>query len=190
VSTSCRRKNYCRGNARSKSMASLVCVRPAFNNIAGRVARESLSASLNPRVESSLSQWTTLSIVSHTSLRWVSLVAGSRGALADETVTNYRPAAAYDLATGQRPASCRRALPRGGTRAPEAGPPVSFPRRAKGATAARGQLRPSSRSFRVSSAVTASRQNSLAAPSTAAGLGSLTHSRLPRTSGQKIPNSC
>jgi hypothetical protein len=52
VSTSCRRRNYCRGNARSRSMASLVCARPAFNNIAGLVVRESLSAPLNLRVES------------------------------------------------------------------------------------------------------------------------------------------
>jgi hypothetical protein len=78
VSTSCRRKNYCRGNARSKSMAFLVCVRPAFNNIAGLVVRESLSLPLNPRVESSRSRWATLPVVSHTRPRSVGLVAGSR----------------------------------------------------------------------------------------------------------------
>jgi hypothetical protein len=78
VFTSCQRKNSCRGNARSRSTASLVCARPAFNNIAGLVVRESLSAPLNPRVESSLSPWATLAVVPHTSPRSVSLVAGSR----------------------------------------------------------------------------------------------------------------
>ena len=78
MSTSCRRKNYCRGNARSKSMASLACVPPAFNNIAGLVVRESLSVPLNLRIESSLSRWATLAVVPHTSPRSLSLVAGSR----------------------------------------------------------------------------------------------------------------
>ena len=78
MSTSCRRKSYCRGNARSKSMAFLVCVRPAFNNIGGLAVRESLSAQLNPLVEASRSRWAALSVVSHTSPRSVSLVAGSR----------------------------------------------------------------------------------------------------------------
>jgi hypothetical protein len=89
VFTSCRRKNSCHGNARSRSMASPVCARPAFNNIAALVVRESLSAPLNPRVESSLSRWATLSVVSHASLRWLSLVAGSRhlGGFSYETVT-------------------------------------------------------------------------------------------------------
>ena len=78
MSTSCRKKNYCPGNARSRSMAFLVCARPAFNNIAGVVVRASLSAPLNPRVKSSLSRWVNLSVVSHTSSRSVSLVAGFR----------------------------------------------------------------------------------------------------------------
>jgi len=56
VSTSCRRKNCSRGNTRSRSMASLVCARPAFNNIAGAAVRAPLSASLNPKVESSFSR--------------------------------------------------------------------------------------------------------------------------------------
>ena len=46
MSTSSRRKNSCRGNAHSRPMASLVCARPAFNNIAGLVVREFLSATL------------------------------------------------------------------------------------------------------------------------------------------------
>ena len=50
--TSFRRKNSCRGNAHSRSMAFRVCARPAFSNIAGLVVREFLSASLNQKVES------------------------------------------------------------------------------------------------------------------------------------------
>ena len=86
-------------------MASLVCARPAFNNIAGLVAGESLSTPLNPQFEASLSRWAFLSVVSHASLRLVSLVTRSRhlGGLSYETVTKYRPAFTYDLATQQRP---------------------------------------------------------------------------------------
>jgi hypothetical protein len=66
-----------------------VYARPAFSSIAGLVVRESHSASLNRRVESSLSRWAHLPAASHTSLRWVSLVAGSShlGGFSYETVT-------------------------------------------------------------------------------------------------------
>jgi hypothetical protein len=63
VSTNCQKKSSCRGNARSRSMASLVCAQPAFNSIAGLVVRESVSGSLNPPADSGLLRSDTASAV-------------------------------------------------------------------------------------------------------------------------------
>lgn len=63
VSISCRRKNSCRGNARSRSMASLVCAPPALNNIAEPVVQEPPSGPVKRSVEASVLRSATPSAV-------------------------------------------------------------------------------------------------------------------------------